>query len=553
MNIYINRSCSYKKKFISFFFVFLLMLVSNAHASNEIIEYDILDSISTSLKLSQNLEVKGVVTDANGMPVPGVNILVKGTSIGAISDFDGNYMVSNVPENATLEFSYIGFLKQSVPVNGQRIINIVLHVTAESLDEIVVVGYGTQKKSDVTGAISIVDIETFDKTISPFASQALQGLVSGVNVTSNTGAPGDIYSEYPNYEYAIEPSEGFTAVDDVSRAIIMLSKYIEVFGHSDIALEKMKNLTEFILQMQNPNGYFNNFLWNDLTINTTYQTSVAEINWWSFRALWALETAYPLLINDAEIANRILLASQMVVTNIKADLPTNNVSTQFINGIEVPTWLPGNSAADQSAVLVLGLLKHYNRTSDNDTRILIDRLAMGMMLMQKGDADNYPFGAFLSFENLWHAWGNSQSYALLKVGQSFNNQDYIDSALLEIENFYPYLIQNGFAKAFWISTTGDDFFETNRNTYPQIAYGVRPMLWAASEAYQQTNNGDYASIVGQLEQWILGQNDANTAIYNAGSGICFDGITGRNQVNRNSGAESTLETLLMLLEIEKLN
>lgn len=121
-----------------------------------------------------------------------------------------------------------------------------------------------------------------------------------------------IYSEYPNYTYAIEPSEGFTCVDDVSRAIIMLSNYVEVFGNNEIASEKIKNLTEFILQMQNQNGYFNNFLWNDFSINTTYQTSVAEMNWWSFRALWALETAYPHLIKDTEMTDRIRLAIEKI-------------------------------------------------------------------------------------------------------------------------------------------------------------------------------------------------------------------------------------------------
>lgn len=133
------------------------------------------------------------------------------------------------------------------------------------------------------------------------------------------------------------------------------------------------------------------------------------------------------------------------------------------------------------------------------------------------------------------------------------NQDYIDSALLKIENFHPYPIQIGFAEACWISKSGDDFIENNRDTYSQIAYGVRPMLWAASEAYQQTNKEDYASIIGQLKQWILGQNNVNTAIYNVVSGIYFDGIKATNQVNRNLGVESTLETLHMLLEIKKLN
>jgi len=361
-----------------------------------------------------------------------------------------------------------------------------------------------------------------------------------------------IYSEYPNYTYAIEPSEGFTCVDDVSRAIIMLSNYVEVFGNNEIASEKIKNLTEFILQMQNQNGYFNNFLWNDFSINTTYQTSVAEMNWWSFRALWALETAYPHLIKDTEMTDRIRLAIEKLVANIKRDLDTNNTNTEYINTIELPTWLPKKSAADQSAILILGFLKNYIRTGNNDVKTMINRLAMGIMLMQKGTAEKYPFGAFLSHENLWHAWGNSQAYALLKAGQEFNNPDYIDRAYLEIENLYPKLLKNGFSEAFWIQKLGANYIETDKNTYPQIAYGIRPMLWAASEAYQHSNDKNHLEIAHELAQWISGENDANRAIYSPNTGICFDGITGPNEVNKNSGAESTLETLLMLIEIERL-
>ncbi len=360
-----------------------------------------------------------------------------------------------------------------------------------------------------------------------------------------------IYSEYPNYAYAIEPKEGFTCVDDVSRTIVMLTKYLELYGDDDIALEKLKNLTEFVLQMQNQNGYFNNFIWNDFTINTTYQTSIAVLGWWSFRALWAIESAYPFLKSDGDMANRIATASEKLITNIKRDLPTSYLTTEIINTVELPTWLPGKSAADQSAILILGLLNNYIRTGDNDSKILIDHLAKGIILMQKGDAENYPYGAFLSSENLWHAWGNNQAYALLRAGQAFNNQDYIDSALLEIENFYPWMLQNGFAEAFWIHKVDTDFVEVERNKYPQIAYGVRPMLWATIEAYRYSNDDKYLDIANELGLWLSGKNDANKAMYNPSTGVCFDGITGLNEVNKNSGAESTLEMLLMLLEIEK--
>lgn len=139
----------------------------------------------------QELEVTGTVTDNEGIPLMGVNILIQGTIIGTMTDFDGNYVLEKVPSNAYIEFSYLGFTTKLVAVEGKDILNITLEANVEVLDDVVVIGYGTQKKSDVTGAIASVDIETFEKTVSPFATQSLQGLVSGVHVTSNTGAPGE--------------------------------------------------------------------------------------------------------------------------------------------------------------------------------------------------------------------------------------------------------------------------------------------------------------------------------------------------------------------------
>ena len=362
-----------------------------------------------------------------------------------------------------------------------------------------------------------------------------------------------IYSKYPNYEYDIERNEGFTCVDDVARGIVMLSKHLELSGNDEVTLLKVKKLTEFVLQMQNENGYFNNFIWNDFSVNTSYSTSLAELNWWSLRALWGLESAYPFLKTNQEIAGRIELAIQKLLVNIKRDLPITTLNTEFISGIEFPTWLIGKHASDQSALLILGLLKNYDRTGDGEAKLLIDAMAKGIMVMQKGDADNYPYGAFLSWENMWHAWGNNQAYALLKAGTKFNNQEYIASALKEIDNFYPKLLKNGFAEAFWIKKIGNIYTELDRNNYPQIAYGLRPMVFAASEAYQYTNNKKYLTLTNNLNSWLIGKNDANVAIYNPTNGVCFDGVVRPNDVNRNSGAESTIESLLILLEMERYN
>ena len=363
-----------------------------------------------------------------------------------------------------------------------------------------------------------------------------------------------IYSQYPDYSYAIEPKEGFTCVDDVARAIVLFSRYLKVNKKDKEAFNKLKKLTEFVLLMQHENGYFNNFIWDDLSINTNYKTSLAELNWWSFRALWALESAYPLLERaDKDLADRIAISSDRLLANIKRDMPITNLKKELIENIEVPTWLPQKYASDQSALLILGLLKTYERTSDDDIKSMIDHLAQGIMIMQKGDSKNYPYGAFMSWQNLWHAWGNSQAYALLKAGQKFRNSIYIESAMKEIDNFYPYLLENGFAEALWIKKTDkNNFSEIKRNDFPQIVYGLRPMVWATLEAYQYSKKEKYAQLATGLASWLYGENDAKITMHNKNTGICFDGIISEKEINRNSGAESTIESILILLEMKKL-
>lgn len=139
---------------------------------------------------AQNYTVKGVVTDvATGETLPGVNVVVKGTTKGAITDFDGLYQIANVPLNSVLEFSYLGFQTKEVSVTSASI-DVALQESAESLDEIVVVGYGKQKKKDVTGSVSLVGEKTLAALKPIDASTALQGTTSGVAVNLSSGSPG---------------------------------------------------------------------------------------------------------------------------------------------------------------------------------------------------------------------------------------------------------------------------------------------------------------------------------------------------------------------------
>ncbi|MCY1721060.1 TonB-dependent receptor [Prolixibacteraceae bacterium Z1-6] len=140
---------------------------------------------------AQTTTIKGVVTAASdGQPLPGVTVVVKGTTNGTITNFDGIYEIK-VPTDAVLAYSFIGMKTQEIAVSGLTEINVQLESAAFDVDEVVVVGYGTQKKSLVTGAISKVGGEDLQKSSDMRVTQALQGKTAGVVISGNSGQPGD--------------------------------------------------------------------------------------------------------------------------------------------------------------------------------------------------------------------------------------------------------------------------------------------------------------------------------------------------------------------------
>ena len=139
---------------------------------------------------AQNQTVRGRVTDEAGTPVVGAGIMVQGTTVGTVSDLDGMYVLNQVPTNAILEFSSIGYESQTVAVAGSSVINVVLREDTLLLDDVVVIGYGTQKKSVVTASIAKVSDDLLEKTSSIRVDDALKGLAAGVTVTSSSGQPG---------------------------------------------------------------------------------------------------------------------------------------------------------------------------------------------------------------------------------------------------------------------------------------------------------------------------------------------------------------------------
>lgn len=164
---------------------------------NQDLTYEIKDKViiiysnEVEPKSVQQAKITGKIIDAStGDPLPGVNITIEGTTLGTISDNDGKYSVEVPRENAILIFSFVGYVSEKVQIQGQSILDIKLVPDIKSLEEVVVVGYGIQKKSNVTGAISQVKSDDIENRTITRAEEALQGKSAGVQIVNTSGAPG---------------------------------------------------------------------------------------------------------------------------------------------------------------------------------------------------------------------------------------------------------------------------------------------------------------------------------------------------------------------------
>lgn len=358
-----------------------------------------------------------------------------------------------------------------------------------------------------------------------------------------------IYAGAPDYHLVADSDEGFTCVDDVSRAALVYLRHKNFSADTSIQ-NKVTGLLNFLLEMQSPDGYFYNFLFPGNAINKNGKTSINTANWWSWRALQTLTEASPSIkrINPA-LADKIDSGINKLIIKIKSGVAAFPLITKKVKNITVPQWLPGGSATDQASILILGLINYCTYHHDRELKNFIRNLADGIAMMQHGNELQFPYSCFLSWENIWHAYGSDQAYALMKAGRFLNESGYIDKAVAEVDNLYPWLLKNGMRSSFaLIKSTG--YVAVDEKQFPQIAYGIRPMIFAAAEAYEVTGHQKYADIAGHLAAWFFGANAANEIMYDTSTGRCYDGIAAKDSVNKNSGAESTIECLLAMQKIE---
>lgn len=170
-----------QKAFLALFSLLFFMSVAASERGN---------SLSTMLNASEEKVVTGTVTSETGESLPGVNVVIKGTTKGTITDINGKYSINVPEEGSTLTFSFIGYQSQEIAVNEQTVINVSMIPSTKEISDVVVIGYGTVKKSDLTGSVASVKAEEIQAVPSTTFDQALQGRAAGVQVVQTSGVPG---------------------------------------------------------------------------------------------------------------------------------------------------------------------------------------------------------------------------------------------------------------------------------------------------------------------------------------------------------------------------
>jgi len=356
-----------------------------------------------------------------------------------------------------------------------------------------------------------------------------------------------VYSNFPDYgwaEAAESGPEGIACVDDAARAAVVYLLHYEQSGSLQ-SLQRAKSLLKFVLKMQTEDGMFYNFIRADHTINVDGKTSFKSFGWWAARGFWALAQGYRVFKHIDKF-----FALELRSSIERCFLHLDSILTQYgrrdtIQGYCIPQWMLYKSGSDVTSELLIGLTDYFASESTPRVREVILKLADGLISMQNGDETTFPFGLHRSWRTMWHMWGNGQTQALAYAGKVLSDSTLIESAEREARGFYSRLLINGFFKEMDLTDP------SSKVQFEQIAYGVRPMAMGLIKLYEATSRVEYLKMAGLAGSWFFGNNPVRNAMYDSTTGRCYDGVQDSLTINKNSGAESTIEALYTLLELEQ--
>lgn len=356
-----------------------------------------------------------------------------------------------------------------------------------------------------------------------------------------------VYANFPNYEWVDAKEsgpEGIACVDDAARAAVVYLRHYELTKDKK-SLARAKTILTFVMKMQVGDGEFYNFIFADNSINKDGKTSFKSFGWWTARGVWCMALGERMFKSvDPQFAEQLRRGVERALPHIDI-LLKNYGKEKTVNGYRIPQWLFYESGADATTELCLGLIEHYKSAPSPKVKNYIEKLSDGMMVMQDGDVTKYPFGLHRSWESMWHMWGNGQTQVLASAGKLLKNKKMIQSAEREAKGFYSRLLIQGFMKEMDIAAP------EKKIEYEQIAYGIRPMVVGLIRLYEATGKSEYLKMAGLAGSWFFGNNTLHQQMYDPATGRCFDGLTDSTTVNKNSGAESTIEALHSMIELER--
>lgn len=347
-----------------------------------------------------------------------------------------------------------------------------------------------------------------------------------------------IYAEAPDYNWVGDDDEGIACVDDAARAAVVYLRHYELTGEAS-SRSKAEALLRFLMYMQTEDGLFYNFVWNDeLEINRTHQNSRADaFEWWAARAVWALgEGARVLKEANPSLAEAAARRVERTYPHLRNMLARYGETAQQ-NNRTVPRWLIHQWASDATSELLLGLVALDRAYPADELKEMIDHFASGIEMMQYGSMSVFPYGAHASWIDQWHGWGNSQSQALAAAGR-------LEGPRREAEHFFPRLLTAG-----WMHSMNLD--SRSVREFEQIAYATRTVAVGLSNLYERSGERRHAILAGLAAGWLTGNNIVGEPMYDPQRGYGYDGINNASSINRNAGAESTIESLYTILEIER--
>lgn len=422
----------------------------------------------------QNLTVQGKITDSRtGDVLTGVNIVVQGTVTGTISDANGNYSINVPSANNTLVYSYIGYTVLSVPVNGKTTLNVSLTEEAKALEEIVVIGYGTQRKSDLTGSISVANVREISKVATNDITKALQGKVSGISVQSG-GEPGAV----PNIKIrGVGTWNNSTPLYIVDGAVAPIN---------DLPMTDIESIQ--VLKDASAAAIYGSRAANGVVIITTKRGTpgVMKIDYSGYYGVQNI-------VNRYDVCNRTeyqLLANEISVNGGLALYPANDPSSSYyVNNIDTD-W--------QKELFKTGSIMEHN-------------------LNLSGGTENSTYNVSLNyFDNVGTLKGNGPSYTRYSVGFNSDHKrnkfkfgeslhyTKVNQAFLvglKDEDIVKYAVYNNPSIPVFDPTTIDGYGADNKNingSYSMNVIGMNKMIESNTNRYRFIGNmyGQYEFITG---------------------------------------------------------